>query len=226
MAGALVPERQPVPAERQRALAIPAALTRASQRTREERTRRAPRARRSANLPIDYVTIATLDGHLTLVVAVTVGRTRLTSRTCRSINQTRRAGAVDRGHIGATPGRAMPDLPPIEAGKLAISALGEMKRARQPITPSPRTSLPSGRLADGAGIEVVLVGDSAAMTVFGYDSTLPITMDEMVTLTRAVVRSVRRAIVVADMPFGSFQVSDETDVAIAIRLARTAAPTP
>jgi 3-methyl-2-oxobutanoate hydroxymethyltransferase len=114
----------------------------------------------------------------------------------------------------------MPDLPPVDAGKLALSALGEMKRARQPITSVTAYDYPSGRLADGAGIDVVLVGDSAAMTVLGYDSTLPITMDEMVTLTRAVARSVRRAILVADMPFGSFQVSDETAVANAIRLAR------
>ncbi len=97
-----------------------------------------------------------------------------------------------------------------------------MKRARQPITSVTAYDFPGGQLADGAGIDVVLVGDSAAMTVLGYDSTLPITMDEMVTLTRAVVRGVRRAVVVADMPFGSFQVSDETAVANAMRLARDA----
>jgi len=114
----------------------------------------------------------------------------------------------------------MPDLPPVDAGKRALSALGELKRARQPITSVTAYDYPSGRLADGAGIDIVLVGDSAAMTVLGYDSTLPITMDEMVTLTRAVVRGVRRALIVADMPFGSFQVSDETAVANAIRLAR------
>jgi 3-methyl-2-oxobutanoate hydroxymethyltransferase len=118
------------------------------------------------------------------------------------------------------PSRAMPDIPPPGPGKLAITALGEMKRARQPITSVTAYDYPSGRLADGAGIDLVLVGDSAAMTVLGYDSTLPIAMDEMVTLTRAVVRGVRRAVVVADMPFGSFQVSDETAVANAIRLAR------
>ena len=114
----------------------------------------------------------------------------------------------------------MPDLPSVDARKLALSALGEMKRARQPITSVTAYDYPSGRLADEAGIDIVLVGDSAAMTVLGYDSTLPITMDDMVTLTRAVVRSVRRGIVVADMPFGSFQVSDETAVANAICLAR------
>jgi 3-methyl-2-oxobutanoate hydroxymethyltransferase len=114
----------------------------------------------------------------------------------------------------------MPDTPPPESVKLVITSLGEMKRAHQPITSVTAYDYPSGRLADGAGIDVVLVGDSAAMTVLGYDSTLPIAMDEMITLTRAVVRGVRRAIVVADMPFGSFQVSDERAVANAVRLAR------
>ena len=69
---------------------------------------------------------------------------------------------------------------------------------------------PSARLADAAGVDIVLVGDSAAMTVLGYDSTTPITVDEMLLLTRAVRRGTTRALVVADMPFGSFQVSDET----------------
>ncbi len=120
----------------------------------------------------------------------------------------------------------MPDTPPPESVKLVITSLGEMKRAHQPITSVTAYDYPSGRLADGAGIDVVLVGDSAAMTVLGYDSTLPIAMDEMITLTRAVVRGVRRAIVVADMPFGSFQVSDERAVANAVRLAREGAPMP
>jgi 3-methyl-2-oxobutanoate hydroxymethyltransferase len=81
---------------------------------------------------------------------------------------------------------------------------------------------PSARLADTAGIDVVLVGDSAAMTMLGYDSTRPITMDEMLMLTRAVTRVVRRAFVVADMPFGSFQESDEAAVRNARRLAAEA----
>ena len=60
-----------------------------------------------------------------------------------------------------------------------------------------------------SGADVILVGDSAAMTVLGHDSTVPATMDEMLVLTRAVTRGARRPLVVADMPFGSFQVSDE-----------------
>jgi 3-methyl-2-oxobutanoate hydroxymethyltransferase len=79
---------------------------------------------------------------------------------------------------------------------------------------------PSARLADAAGVDGILVGDSAAMTVLGHDSTVQITVDEMLLLTRAVARSVRRPLVVADMPFGSFQVSDEEAVRHAVRLVK------
>ncbi len=81
---------------------------------------------------------------------------------------------------------------------------------------------PSGRLADAAGIDVVLVGDSAAMTVLGHETTVPATMDEMLMLTRAAARGARRPLVVADMPFGSFQVSDEEAVRNAVRFVKEA----
>ena len=79
---------------------------------------------------------------------------------------------------------------------------------------------PSARLAETAGMDGILVGDSAAMAVLGHDSTVQITVDEMLVLTRAVSRSVRRPLVVADMPFGSFQVSDEEAVRHAVRLIK------
>jgi len=65
----------------------------------------------------------------------------------------------------------------------------------------------AAEIFDEAGIPVLLVGDSAANNVYGYDSTLPITVDELLPLVRAVVRATRRALVVADLPFGSYQVS-------------------
>jgi 3-methyl-2-oxobutanoate hydroxymethyltransferase len=77
---------------------------------------------------------------------------------------------------------------------------------------------PSARLADLAGVDMILVGDSAGTTVLGGTSTVPVTLDEMLVFTRAVVRGTRRALVVADMPFGSFQVSDTAAVEAAIRL--------
>ena len=62
---------------------------------------------------------------------------------------------------------------------------------------------------DAAGIPVLLVGDSAAMVVFGHDTTIPVTVDELIPLTAAVVRGTSRALVVADLPFGSYQASPQ-----------------
>jgi 3-methyl-2-oxobutanoate hydroxymethyltransferase len=81
---------------------------------------------------------------------------------------------------------------------------------------------PGARLADSAGVDVVLVGDSAAMVVLGYDSTVPASMEEMLMLTRAVTRGAHRPLVVADLPFGSFQVSDEAALENAIRFVKEA----
>ncbi len=108
-------------------------------------------------------------------------------------------------------------------GKLALPELREMKRRGEKITMVTAYDAPSGRLADDAGVELILVGDSAAMTVLGHDSTVPATMDEMLMLTRATTRGARRPLVVADMPFGSFQVSDEAAVENAVRFAKEAA---
>lgn len=73
---------------------------------------------------------------------------------------------------------------------------------------------------DEAGIPVLLVGDSAANNVYGYDTSLPVTLDEMIVLTRAVTRSVSRALVVADMPFGSYQVGTEQALQSAIDMMK------
>jgi 3-methyl-2-oxobutanoate hydroxymethyltransferase len=107
-------------------------------------------------------------------------------------------------------------------GRLPITELAELKARRQPIAMVTAYDAPSGRLADAAGVDLILVGDSAAMTVLGHDSTVPATMDEMLVLTRAVTRGARRPLVVADMPFGSYQVSDEEAVANAIRFVKEA----
>jgi 3-methyl-2-oxobutanoate hydroxymethyltransferase len=107
-------------------------------------------------------------------------------------------------------------------GRLPITELAEMKSRRQPIVMVTAYDAPGGRLADQAGADLVLVGDSAAMTVLGHDSTVPATMEEMLVLTRAVTRGARRPLVVADMPFGSFQVSDEEALRNAIRFVKEA----
>lgn len=79
---------------------------------------------------------------------------------------------------------------------------------------------PSARLAEQAGIDVLLVGDSAAMTVLGHESTVPVTMDEMLMLVRAVSRAARRPLVVADMPFGSYHPSEDHAVGNAVRFIK------
>jgi 3-methyl-2-oxobutanoate hydroxymethyltransferase len=106
---------------------------------------------------------------------------------------------------------------PETSGKLPLTDLADMKRRRERIVMVTAYDYPSGSLADAAGVDIVLVGDSAAMTVLGYESTVPATMDEMVMLTRAAVRGAKRPLVVADMPFGSFQISDEEAVRSAVR---------
>jgi 3-methyl-2-oxobutanoate hydroxymethyltransferase len=107
-------------------------------------------------------------------------------------------------------------------GKLPLTELAEMKRRRQPIAMVTAYDAPGGRLADQAGADIILVGDSAAMTVLGHESTVPATMEEMLMLTRAVTRGARRPLVVADLPFGTFQVSDEEAVRNAIRFVKEA----
>jgi 3-methyl-2-oxobutanoate hydroxymethyltransferase len=107
-------------------------------------------------------------------------------------------------------------------GKLPLPELAELKRRGEKIVMVTSYDAPSGRLADAAGVELVLVGDSAAMVVLGHDSTVPATMDEMLMLTRAVARGAKRPIVIADMPFGSFQVSDERALENAVRFVKEA----
>lgn len=88
-----------------------------------------------------------------------------------------------------------------------------MKRKHEKIAALTAYDFPTARILDEAGIEVVLIGDSAANVVYGYATTLPIGMPEMLYHTKAVVAGVKRALVVADMPFLSYQVSVEEAVA-------------
>jgi len=106
--------------------------------------------------------------------------------------------------------------------KVSLTDLVRMKRQGHKIAVVTAYDAPSGRLADLAGIDCVLVGDSAVMTMFGRDSTVSATMDEMLLLTRAVAGGVRRALVIADMPFGAYQVSDVSAVENAIRFVKDA----
>ena len=107
-------------------------------------------------------------------------------------------------------------------GKLPLPELAEMKRRGQKVVMVTAYDAPGGRLADAAGVDIILVGDSAAMVMLGHDSTVPATMDEMLVLTHAVTRGATRPLVVADMPFGSFQLSDESALENAIRFVKEA----
>jgi len=106
--------------------------------------------------------------------------------------------------------------------KVTMPALSGMKRQAKPITALTAYDYATSRLVDEAGIDMILVGDSLAMVVLGHDNTLAVTVDEMLHHTRAVRRAVRRALVVADMPFGSYHGSLSAAVANAVRFVKEA----
>jgi 3-methyl-2-oxobutanoate hydroxymethyltransferase len=103
-----------------------------------------------------------------------------------------------------------------------MPALAEMKRQGKPISALTAYDYATSRLVDEAGIDLVLVGDSLAMVVLGHENTLSVTVDEMLHHTRAVRRAVRRALVVADMPFGSYHGTISDGVANAVRFVKEA----
>ena len=115
----------------------------------------------------------------------------------------------------------MTDVQPREP--LALPEVGAMKRAGTKIVMVTAYDHPSARIASEAGIDLLLVGDSAGNNVLGYETTVPVSMDEAVMLTAAVARARPRALIIGDMPFGSFQASDEEAVANAVRLVKVGA---
>ena len=112
--------------------------------------------------------------------------------------------------------------PGVPIAKVTMPALAEMKRQGKPISALTAYDYATSRLVDEAGIDLVLVGDSLAMVVLGHDNTLSVTVDEMLHHTRAVRRAVRRAVVVADMPFGSYHGTVAEGVANAVRFVKEA----
>jgi len=106
------------------------------------------------------------------------------------------------------------------AGKLPLPELREMKRRGDKIVMVTAYDAPSGRLADAAGVDLILVGDSSGMVVHGRESTVAVSLDEIVFMTQWVTRGAKRPLVIADMPFGSYEVSDEQAVTNAVRLVK------
>jgi 3-methyl-2-oxobutanoate hydroxymethyltransferase len=105
---------------------------------------------------------------------------------------------------------------------LTIPELAEMKRRGEPIVMVTGYDYPSAQVAEEAGVEIVLVGDTAAMVVLGYDATTPVGMDEMITMAAAVRRGLRTPLLIGDMPFGSYERSNEHAIENAQRFVREA----
>ena len=103
---------------------------------------------------------------------------------------------------------------------MRLPDLAAWKADGRPIVMVTAYDHPSAEVVDAAGVDIVLVGDSAANVVLGYDSTVPVTVDELLVLVRAVHRGLRRPLLVADLPFGSYEVSDAQAVATAVRFVK------
>lgn len=101
--------------------------------------------------------------------------------------------------------------------KITAPLLLQMKMRGEKIASLTAYDYPTARLVDEAGIHVILVGDTLAEVVLGYDSTLPVTVDEILHHLRAVRRATKRALLVADLPFGSYHINDEEAVAASVR---------
>ena len=112
--------------------------------------------------------------------------------------------------------------PAAKGRPVTLSHLGEKKQLGEPIAMVTAYDYPSAQVAEAAGVDVVLVGDSAAMTVLGYPSTVPVSLDEMLMLAAAVRRGLSTPFLVGDLPFGSYEVSNEQAVATAQRFIKEA----
>jgi 3-methyl-2-oxobutanoate hydroxymethyltransferase len=113
---------------------------------------------------------------------------------------------------------------PDESGRAPVTLprLAEMKANGEPIVMVTAYDFPTARVAQEAEVDIVLVGDTAAMVVLGYDATTPVGMDEMVTMASAVRRGLRTPLLIGDMPFGSYERSNEHAIENAQRFVREA----
>jgi 3-methyl-2-oxobutanoate hydroxymethyltransferase len=105
---------------------------------------------------------------------------------------------------------------------VTLPQLAELKRLGEPIVMVTAYDFPSARAAEAAGVDIVLVGDSGAMTVLGYPSTVAVELDELLVLAKAVRRGLRTPLLVGDMTFGSYEISDEQAVRNALRFIKEA----
>jgi len=105
---------------------------------------------------------------------------------------------------------------------MTLPLLMEKKRLGEPIVMVTAYDYPSARAAEAAGVDLVLVGDSAATTVLGYSATTPVELEDMLVLARAVRRGLLTPLLIGDLPFGSYEVSDEQAIATAMRMVKEA----
>jgi 3-methyl-2-oxobutanoate hydroxymethyltransferase len=117
-------------------------------------------------------------------------------------------------------GRSHTAPPPEGRKPMSLPRLAEMKEAGEPIVMVTAYDYPSATVAEAAGVDIVLVGDSAAMVVLGYPGTEPVSMEEMLVLGRAVRRGLQTPLMVGDMPMGSYEASNELAVQNAQRLVK------
>jgi len=115
-----------------------------------------------------------------------------------------------------------PDAPTDERLPVTLPALMDKRERGEPIVMVTAYDYPSAQVAEAAGVDLVLVGDSGAMTVLGYESTVPVSLDEMLVLARAVRRGLETPFLVGDLPFGSYEASDEQAIATAQRFVKEA----
>src|SRR5881397_225803 len=116
----------------------------------------------------------------------------------------------------------VPATPGAERLPVTLPALAEKKRLGEPIVMVTAYDYPSAQVAEAAGVDLVLVGDSGAMTVLGYPSTVPVSLDEMLMLASAARRGLTTPLLVGDLPFGSYEVSNEQAIATAQRFVKEA----
>ena len=112
--------------------------------------------------------------------------------------------------------------PPRKRKAVTLSTLAERKALGEPIVMVTAYDYPSAQVAEAAGVDVVLVGDSGAMTVLGYPSTVPVSVEEMLMLAGAVRRGLTTPLMVGDLPFGSYEASNEQAIATAQRFVKEA----
>src|SRR6201988_453689 len=103
---------------------------------------------------------------------------------------------------------------------MTLPLLAQKKRLGEPIVMVTAYDYPSARAAEAAGVDLVLVGDSAATTVLGYNATKPVELTDMLVLTRAVRRGLNPPLLIGDLPFGAYEVSDEQAITTAMRMVK------